>query len=496
MRVYVKGINALLPGRRTRPHKPWTHPRRDRPERDQERAVRRGRRRRGGRGASSSTACRTRSAPTRATRSGTTCASARTRRRPCSIKGNFPYAPLPANRTGNVVLDNGSFQPVPVAGGSRRGGRARASSAPHASNVLMVAGKRSRSGHPLFVGGPQIGYFYPGLTLEMDLHGPGWNARGATSAPFPGYILIGRREDFVWTLTSAGADIVDHYVETLCGGSDTKYLYRGQCRDMAALQRRHARRPAGDVQPDRARARWSGYATVDGRRVAVSRKRSSYLLRRRGPADLPATHARARPERARRSSRWRRPLRRRSTRSTRTTSTSRNHHRPAADAGARRGPGPARRTARATSSGAASSSRGQHPHGDPDSGVMNNWNNKPARGFPAADDQWALRVDRPRRPAERQHGQGEASTRSRRSPGAMNAAATQDVRAMKFVPVLARAPEGRHAAERAGQPDARAARGRGGRRAAAGWTATSTARSTIPARRSSTRPGTGSRTRR
>ena len=37
----------------------------------------------------------------------------------------------------------------------------------------MVAGKRSATGHPLFVGGPQIGYFYPGLTLEMDLHGPG-----------------------------------------------------------------------------------------------------------------------------------------------------------------------------------------------------------------------------------------------------------------------------------------------------------------------------------
>ena len=30
------------------------------------------------------------------------------------------------------------------------------------------------------------------------------------------------------------------------------------------------------------------------------------------------------------------------------------------------------------------------PAGDPAaSGVLNNWNNKPARGFPAADDQWA-----------------------------------------------------------------------------------------------------------
>ena len=41
----------------------------------------------------------------------------------------------------------------------------------------MVSGKRSGTGHPLFVAGPQIGYYYPGLTFELDLHGPGY--RGA-----------------------------------------------------------------------------------------------------------------------------------------------------------------------------------------------------------------------------------------------------------------------------------------------------------------------------
>ena len=42
------------------------------------------------------------------------------------------------------------------------------------------------------VGGPQIGYNYPGLTLEIGLHGPTLQGEGATSAPFPGYLLIGR----------------------------------------------------------------------------------------------------------------------------------------------------------------------------------------------------------------------------------------------------------------------------------------------------------------
>ena len=38
------------------------------------------------------------------------------------------------------------------------------------------------------------------------------------------------RPDYAGTLTSAGADIVDTYAETLCDGSDTKYQYRGECR--------------------------------------------------------------------------------------------------------------------------------------------------------------------------------------------------------------------------------------------------------------------------
>ena len=81
------------------------------------------------------------------------------------------------------------------------------------------------------VGGPQIGYFYPGLTYEIDMHAPGLQWRGATSAPFPGYLLIGRGEDFATTLTSASGDIIDQYAERLCGGSDRKYLYKGKCRD-------------------------------------------------------------------------------------------------------------------------------------------------------------------------------------------------------------------------------------------------------------------------
>ena len=45
-------------------------------------------------------------------------------------------------------------------------------------------------------------------------------------------MLIGRGADYAWTLTSAGADIIDTYAEKLCGGSTTKYVYKGKCRKM------------------------------------------------------------------------------------------------------------------------------------------------------------------------------------------------------------------------------------------------------------------------
>ena len=355
---------------------------------------------------------------------------------PVSVPGRFPYAPLPKKRTGNVVLDNGSFQRVPIPGATTS---AAGDFRQHMSNVLMVAGKRSKSGHPLFVGGPQIGYFYPGLTGEMDLHGPGWNARGATSGPFPGYILIGRREDFVWTLTSAGADIIDQYVETLCGGSDTKYLYRGQCRDM-----QHFNAGTLDGQPVEfnrtVHGPVIGYATVNGRRVAVSRKRSSYLLdgvdlllfqrltRGRIPnAQAFIKHAVVTPQ-------------------TFNTFYADDEHMAEVMTGRlpKRAPGvdeglPTDGQGKFEWRGFEKGSR--NPHAILSKGVLNNWNNKPARGFPAADDEWAYgSVSRINLLNDNTAKVGRHTLAT--LTGAMNAAATQDVRVMKFVPVLARLLKG------------------------------------------------------
>jgi acyl-homoserine lactone acylase PvdQ len=77
-----------------------------------------------------------------------------------------------------------------------------------------------------------------------------------------------------------------------------------------------------------------------------------------------------------------------------------------------------------------------HPQGIVRSGVLNNWNNKPARGFPGADNQWAYgplgRVDLLNQNTAKRRKHTLASL-----TGAMNAGATQDVRTMTFVPLLA-----------------------------------------------------------
>ena len=258
----------------------------------------------------------------RATRSGTTCASARTPRR----RSRSP-ATSPTRRSRRAARGNRRHRQrlVPAGADAGRGRRAGRPSAirPHASNVLMVAGKRSRSGHPLFVGGPQIGYFYPGLTLEMDLHGPGWTARGATSAPFPGYILIGRARGLRLDAHLGGRRHRRQLRRDALRRQRHEVPLQGQVPLDDALQRgQRSTGQAGHLQPHRARA---GDRLRDGRRHARGDRRAS------APATCSTAWTcccssgsrAARSATRATSSRPRRSRRRRSTRSTPTATRSR-----------------------------------------------------------------------------------------------------------------------------------------------------------------------------
>ncbi|HWK19039.1 MAG TPA: penicillin acylase family protein [Solirubrobacteraceae bacterium] len=188
---------------------------------------------------------------------------------PASLPGHVSFQAPPRSTSGNVILDAGSLplarNPSPDAPAARV----------QASNALLVSGARSATGHPIMVAGPQLGYDYPGFTDEMVLSGPGISVRGESTASFPGYVFIGRNQDSAWSLTSAGLDQIDTYVETLCGGGRHRYLFDGKCRPMqffdagslGGKEIAFYRTVHGPV---------IGYARVHGRLVAVSLKRASY----------------------------------------------------------------------------------------------------------------------------------------------------------------------------------------------------------------------------
>ena len=139
--------------------------------------------------------------------------------------------------TGSVILDPGSIQSI-----DPRQPAALAAAAParrRASNFLVTAPSRSASGNSLAVMGPQLGYYYPEIVQQIDLHGPGFTAQGAAVPGLAMYILIGRTPDYAWSLTSAGHDVRDVFAEELCepDGSpptraSTHYLFNGECRAM------------------------------------------------------------------------------------------------------------------------------------------------------------------------------------------------------------------------------------------------------------------------
>jgi acyl-homoserine lactone acylase PvdQ len=362
---------------------------------------------------------------------------------PTSVDGRFPYGGIPADARGSVVLDPGSFSSTPAA--AKQAIPKQAMEPTHASNELMIDAEHSTTGHPLLVGGPQIGYFFPGFTYEIDMHAPGLVWRGATSAPFPGYMLIGRGADFATTLTSSSGDIIDQYAETLCGGSDFKYRYKGQCRTMGTFN-------AGTLNGDPVSFRTTvhgpviGYATTDGRQVAISSKRSSYgkdvldqLFFRRlsnGRVHDPASFFNA------------------ASLTPQTFNSFYLDSKHIAEFTSGRLPvRPAHVDPGLPTVGTGGYEwrgfigKSQHIQGiDPKRGTIVNWNNISAHGFGAADDNWGgngsvARVDLLNRNLGlEQSPQGKWNLAAVTS--AMNAAATQDVRAIDTVPLLARLLQG------------------------------------------------------
>ncbi|MFF9130656.1 penicillin acylase family protein [Streptomyces sp. NPDC014806] len=212
----------------------------------------------------------------------------------------FPYATRPDDPRGEALPDAGSVTEEPLVfdrTGSAATAAANTTSKTAASsaltsarrgmsNALVVSGAHTASGHPVAVFGPQTGYFAPQLLMLQEIQGPGLSARGASFAGLSMYVELGRGQDYAWSATTSGQDIIDTYAVELCQ-DDHHYLYRGTCTPMEQIERKNAWKPTvadGTAAGSYTMRVWrTAYgpveyrATVGGKKVAYTTLRSSFL---------------------------------------------------------------------------------------------------------------------------------------------------------------------------------------------------------------------------
>jgi acyl-homoserine lactone acylase PvdQ len=235
---------------------------------------------------------------------------------PTTVKDKaFPYQTAPATpaKGAEVLPDEGSLQtePIVVEGAAPAPAPAGSSKTPAApavpglpslplpdipgglislpkanSNALLVSAAKSKSGHPLAVFGPQVGYFSPQILMEEDIHAPSVDARGAAFAGVNLFVELGHGRDYAWSATSAGQDIIDTFAVPTCQ-DDEHYVFRGQCLPVEVLQRTNSWVPnlADQTAPGSETLRVlrtklgivRARGTVKGRPVLFTSLRSTYF---------------------------------------------------------------------------------------------------------------------------------------------------------------------------------------------------------------------------
>ena len=211
---------------------------------------------------------------------------------PTTIDTRFEYGPLTGGEvTGSVVIDQDSVvsldprESALTIAGDEDGVMVPAAAQPpgrQASNFLIVNSPQSVNGANLAVMGPQLGYYYPEIVMQIHLSGPGIEAQGAAVPGLSMYLLLGRTENYAWSLTSANHDVRDVFAELLCNpdGSDATresnhYVFEGECRafeifDAGTLNGDPIRYPVSVHGP------MIGTATSNGQPIALTRQRSTF----------------------------------------------------------------------------------------------------------------------------------------------------------------------------------------------------------------------------
>ncbi len=213
---------------------------------------------------------------------------------PTTIDERFEYGTFTGGEvTGSVVIDEGSIISLDprapeegslpqVTPASLSYEAADGPPTQTASNWLTVEPDASTTGNTLAVMGPQLGYYYPEIVQQIHLSGPGIEAQGAAVPGLAMYMLIGRTQDYAWSLTSATHDVRDVFVEVLCepdGSTPTRttghYEFEGECIPFEEFDAG----TLGDIPiryPTSVHGPVIGTATSEGTPVTLTSQRSTF----------------------------------------------------------------------------------------------------------------------------------------------------------------------------------------------------------------------------
>src|SRR4051794_2855341 len=161
------------------------------------------------------------------------------------------------------------------------------------SYAFLIGAQHTTSGHPVADMGPQVNFYSPELFSEVDIVGPDVNARGPVlpgALPAP---IVGHTDHFAYSVTIGVGDHIDTYAEKLCepgGAKPTRtsmhYVYKGKCIPFLVRDRQESSTPnASDSAPPASytlrtirsvHGPIQSTATVHGAPVAYARADATY----------------------------------------------------------------------------------------------------------------------------------------------------------------------------------------------------------------------------
>ena len=99
------------------------------------------------------------------------------------------------------------------------------------SYAIAVGPERTANGGAMLVSGPQLGYSYPSLLVELEVHGGGYDARGVSVPGLP-TVGIGYNKRVAWALTTGYSKTIDSFIETTRPTPDgPQYRHNGEWKD-------------------------------------------------------------------------------------------------------------------------------------------------------------------------------------------------------------------------------------------------------------------------